>query len=111
MSTPKWSPVDDATGDLLSLVADDPHPSNEMEWQEFLTALEYAAMKGGGVVNPNTLRPLVRGLIAPKRLGAFTRRALAQGLMAWRGEWQISDDIAGHNGGRPMRVYVYLGGA
>lgn len=101
---PQWSPVDDDTADLLSLVANDQlHPRPEEEWQVFCQALLRAADRG--VVRPNALRPLVRGQIAPRRIGAFTNRALAEGLLVATGEWQVSDDTEGRNGGKPCRVY------
>jgi hypothetical protein len=101
--------VDDNTADLLALVADS--DDTDLEWDEFAKALAYAAMKDGGEVRPNTLRPLVRGIVSPKRIGAFTSKAKAEGLIADAGQWETSDDREGRNGGRPMRVYVYLGGA
>ena len=33
-----------------------------------------------GLVTPNALRGLVRGKVAPKRLGAFAHRALSAGI-------------------------------
>jgi hypothetical protein len=50
----------------------------------------------------------VRGVVAPRRLGAFTNRALAVGLLVWRGEWIVSDDHEGRNGGKPCRQYHYV---
>jgi hypothetical protein len=55
------------------------------------------------------LRPLLRGSVAPNRIGAFTNRAKAEGLIAWDGEWVTSDDREGKNSGKPTRVYRYLG--
>lgn len=105
MSTaPRWEPVDSDTADLLSLVSEDQRPSVDFEWSEFVRCIRHAADENG-YVRPNRLRPLVRGVIAPKRIGAFTRRACAEGLIAATGEWETSDDIAGHNAGRPARVY------
>jgi hypothetical protein len=47
----------------------------------------------------------LRNVIAPKRIGAFTNRAKAEGLIVDTGEWQVSDDHEGRNAGRPARVY------
>lgn len=109
-TAPAWSPVDDDTADLLSLVANDQlHPRPEEEWHEYVAALlEAERLTGDGLVWPNVLRTLVRGQIAPRRVGAFTNRALAEGLIAWTGDWQVSDDTEGRNGGKPARVYRLL---
>lgn len=101
---PQWSAVDDATADLLALVADEGHPSVDYEWDEFVNALRYVA-DADGICRPNALRPLLRGVVAPKRIGAFVNRALAAGLIEPTGEWQTSNDAEGRNAGRPARVY------
>ena len=104
-TAPTWSPVDDDTNDLLSLVANDQlHPRPAEEWEVYVGALNRAA-DASGRIDPNTLRALVRGEIAPRRIGAFTNRAKAEGLIADTGEWQVSDDTEGRNGGKPCRVY------
>lgn len=109
---PRWSAVDDETADLLSLVANE-HPaipSEAEEWHRFTQALE-AASDLDGRIDPNFLRPLLRGSVAPNRIGAFTNRAKAEGLIAWDGEWVTSDDTEGRNSGKPCRVYRWLGAA
>jgi len=109
MSAPQWAAVDDATADLLHLVRDAGHPSADFEWAEYVTALRHCAARDGGMVYPNRLRPLVRGVVAPRRVGAFTHRALASGLVAYTGDWQISDDTEGRNRGKPCRVLRWTG--
>lgn len=104
MSTaPQWSPVDDDTASLLTLVADDGHPSADFEWDEYVRALHHAA-DAEGRIDPNRLRPLVTGVVAPRRVGAFANRALRAGLVAYTGEYVVSDDRDGKNGGKPCRV-------
>lgn len=113
-TAPRWEPVDSPTADLLSLVADTNHVSADHEWNEFVRALELVATSNGVercVISPNRLRPYLRGLVAPRRIGAFTHRALSQGLIAYTGEYEVSDDTAGRNGGKPCRVMRWLGGA
>lgn len=108
VSAPQWEPVDNQTADLLSLVADEGHPSADREWAIYLDALHTAAAtpdSPAGVIKPNTLRRLVRGRVAPRRIGAFASRAARQGVVIFTGEWQTSDDTEGGNAGRPMRVY------
>ena len=101
---PQWSPVDDDTADLLALVADVDHPSVGHEWTLFTEAVVTCSLLDG-IVRPNDLRPLIRGKVAPRRIGAFVNKALAEGLLQWRGEWQTSDDTEGRNAGRPAKVY------
>lgn len=104
-TAPTWSAVDDAAADLLSLVANDEvTPRPQEEWAEFVAALSIAS-GDGGQVDPNQFRKLVRGHVAPRRIGAFTNRAKAEGLIVDTGEWQVSDDHEGRNAGRPCRVY------
>lgn len=107
MSTaPRWEPVDSDTADLLSLVADTNHPSADYEWRVFNTCL--AAARDGDIIRPNVLRPLLRNRVAPRRIGAYTHRALREGLIAYTGEYEVSDDRQGGNAGRPMRVMRWL---
>ena len=105
---PAWESVDDYTADLLSLVADEGHPSADFEWDEFVRCLRFAASRGAGTISPNVLRPLVRGKVAPRRIGAFTHRALSQGLVAYTGDYELSDDTEGRNGGKPARVMAWV---
>lgn len=108
MSTPQWSPVDDATADLLTLVADTDHPSVDHEWTYYVNALENCGAVDG-LIFPNDLRKHVRGSVAPRRIGAFTNRALKLGMVAYTGDWQISDDHEGKNAGKPARVMRWVG--
>lgn len=111
---PQWSPVDDETADLLSLVARGNVSTDtaDREWDWFRAALELVAcMHPDDVISPNRLRPEVRDRVAPQRIGAFTNRALAQNLIQATGEWEVSDDREGRNGGKPARVYRWIGGA
>lgn len=107
-SQPQWEAVDNEAADLLSLVADQGHPSADFEWRHFVLALSDAA-DADGRVDPNALRGMVRGVVAPRRIGAFTHRARTSGLLVWVGEWVLSTDTQGRNAGRPIRAYR-LGG-
>ena len=102
---PAWDSVDNYTADLLSLVANDQMTDHaDREWEVFCRSLSVEADIHGRI-NPNGLRELIRGHVAPKRVGAFTRRALLEGLICWDGEWVVSDDHEGRNAGRPARQY------
>lgn len=106
-NNPTWS--DSGQGDLLELVAQGSATgAADTEWLIFRAALSDAAVDG--VVYPNTLRPLVRGRVAPRRISAFTSRALALGLVSYTGEWEVSNDVEGRNSGKPQRV-MRLGAA
>lgn len=102
MTTINWSTVDDETATLLDLVADEDNPGSDYEWDQYLAALHIAADEFG-VLNPNRLRPLLRGVVRPQRIGAFTHRALAAGVIEYTGQYVISDDTEGRNGGKPCR--------
>ena len=110
MSAPQWSAVDTPTADLLTLVADTNHPSADREWTAYVNALIIAAECEGGIIRPNVLRPMVRNHVAPRRIGAFAHRAISQGLVAYTGEYEVSDDTEGRNGGKPCRVMCWIGG-
>jgi len=110
MHAPRWEAVDSPTADLLALVNDETHPSVDFEWQEWLNAARHVASANDGIVDPNRLRELVRGVVAPKRCGAFVHRALTSGLMVPTGEWVVSTDRQGKNGGKPCRVHKWIGG-
>lgn len=105
---PQWSPVDDDTADLLTLVRDEGHVSADHEWGLFVEAL-IQARGFGDEIRPNVLRPMLRGQIAPRRIGAFTHRALSLDLVEYTGEWEVSDDTEGRNGGKPARVMRWIG--
>lgn len=100
-------------GDLLELIAlGTPQGTADREWDTFVWSLQAVAeTHDDGVIRPNELRPLVRDHVAPRRIGAFTNRALSQGLVEYTGDWQVSDDHAGRNGGKPARVMRWLGRA
>ena len=108
---PYFAPVDENTGDLLSLIAEEkpPIPSVREEWEHYVESLRAAAAGRAGLIYPNDLRPLVRGHVKPNRIGAFTHRALSDGLVERTGDWQISDDTEGRNSGRPMPVMRWIG--
>lgn len=104
---PRFAQVDEPTADLLSLVAEDPHPSVDHEWELFKAALKESA-DPAGYLSQNTVRPLITDKIAPRRVGPFYRRACAEGLIHALDEWEISDDVKGKNSGRPVRKYRWV---
>ena len=117
---PAFGRVDEATADLLDLVANDATPLAVVrdEWATFTDALydiwqdniagQAVGVYSGDVrlIDPNRFRVKVRGLIAPKRIGALTNRALRSYLLVWRGAWVESTDVAGRNAGKPCKAYI-----
>lgn len=104
--TVTFAAIDDPTADLLSLVADQGHVSADHEWALFRSALETVAAITGGTVTPNLMRPRITGQVAPRRIGAFYSRACREGLIRFDGEWEVSDDAAGRNVGKPSKCYA-----
>ena len=92
---PQWSSTDDSTDEA------------EVEWHEYVTALRHVARIHGKIL-PNVLREFTAGAIKPQRVGAFTHRAISQGLIRADG-WEVSTDLHGRNSGEPARTYTYLG--
>lgn len=111
MTAPTWSPIDDTTADLLSLVANDPHPSADFEWRAFVGVLAATASLHNGRLDQNDYREQLRGVVAPRRIGAFVNKAKAERLIAETDEWSVSTDTTGRNAGRPMRIYRWIGAA
>lgn len=105
---PNWSPVDEQTGSLLDLLADDGSaiPGPDEEWHHFVVELESVARMDDGVISPNEMRPRIRDKVAPRRVGPFYRRACLTGLIAPCG-YDLSNDTKGKNAGRPIRLYAW----
>lgn len=110
MSAPVWASVDDETNDLLDLIADSEHTATPIaaeEWSLFAKVLREAS-RSTGRIDPNVVRPVIRGQVAPQRIGAFWHRAVREGLIA-RDAWNVSDDARSGNAGKPQRTYRWIG--
>lgn len=79
----------------------------DSEWLIFTTALQRAAR--GGEVHQGDVRPMIRGKVAPKRIGQFYRRARAEGLIEDTGRREQSNDFAGRNTDKLDRIYAWRG--
>jgi hypothetical protein len=111
VNAPIFAPVDEPTADLLALVAlGSSTGTADAEWDLYVDALATVAARHAGLIFPNELRQMVRGKVAPKRLGALTHRALKRGIVRRTGDWQTSDDHEGRNAGRPVAVMEWIGG-
>lgn len=116
MSAPVWESVDDDTASLLDLLADDGTVSADYEWDVYVEALRRLGEREDawpvpGTIDPNDLRAAIAGRIKPQRVGAFTHRALSQGLVEYTGQWVVSTDTKGRNRGKPMRELRWIGGS
>lgn len=114
MTTAKWEATDPDTATLLDLLANDGTVSTDYEWDLYVSTLREVATGArlcgeGPVINPNRLRTAIAGRIKPQRVGAFTHRALSQGLVEYTGNYVISTDTHGRNGGKPMRELRWVG--
>lgn len=107
---PQWEPTDQA--DLLALVAQGSLATDtaDKEWDLFSSCLVAAAAGSALTINPNRLRRAINGRIKPQRVGAFTHRALRAGLIAYTGQYVVSDDKHGGNAGKPCREMRWIGG-
>lgn len=75
------------------------------EWSLFLAAVRQAASAAAdGKVHQHLVRPLIRGRIAPKHIGALYRRAKSEGLLVQVGK-EPSRDVAGRNTHHDSPVY------
>ena len=113
MSGPTWSPVDEQTQDLLSLVADDPRV--EADYRKFLDACRACAAATGDFVYVNDVRAQLTDhngnlTIEPRRLSAFWNKATGKGRpMVKTGDWQVCQGSGSGNDGRPQPVRRWVG--
>lgn len=108
MTSPRWSPVDDDTADLLTLVAAGPLYGDDAE-DRFLTACRADAGEHGGIVSINRVRERLtnqHGLtIEPRRLSALWNAHTGLGkAMVTTGEWETCTGSTSGNDGRPFRL-------
>ena len=116
---PQWSPVDDSTADLLTVLAD-PHPIVGADVPDlFLAACRRDAMANGGLVSVNRVRELLAGEdIPPRRYSAlwshFTgrgkpmRKVTAEEAAKGMPRWEICKGSSSGNDGRsfPLRRWI-----
>jgi hypothetical protein len=81
------------------------------DWRRFVVAVEMAAVasEDGATVHVGAVRRLLtndHGLtIYPRRLSAFWSKAASRAGFLDAAGWEVNDDHAGKNAGRPQRVY------
>lgn len=109
-AAPHWSPMDDATHDLLALVADPDRVPGRDAVDAFLAACRRDARANGGMVSVNRVRSLLSDAqIPPRRYSALWAAFTGEGKPMRRTEvWELSTDTAGGNSGKPtfLRQWV-----
>lgn len=99
---------DPATAALLDLISGDPCHARDRE--AIIDAIR-ASVRHDGTTDGNAWRPLIPAFVYPRVVGATVHALVTRGVMAPTGEWRTSDDVAGRNSGRPVRVYRWTGAA
>jgi hypothetical protein len=108
-TAPQWEPVDDATGSLLDLLAEDWRPFAEDDRDLIANAIRDAAIAHPfRMVSPNLVRAALDGRVKPQRVGPVYRALCLMGYLVPCG-WETSDDRHGRNTGRPARLYEWVG--
>lgn len=110
MSAPQWSPVDDTTADLLSVLAD-PSPTVGADVPVvFLAACRRDAMANGGLVSVNRVRALLADEdIEPHRFSALWSHHTGRGKQMVKDGWEICSGSASGNDGRPYPLRRWVG--
>jgi hypothetical protein len=104
---PDPQPVDAATAALLDVVDGDPLHAHDRALVTAAMAADAAAH--GGEIHPSRVRRALaddRGnlVVYPRVVAAAYAALVARGVIEMT-RWDISDDVAGRNAGRPCRVY------
>lgn len=113
VNAPTWSPLDEATADLLDLIDADWRPFAEADRNTIAAAIRDDARLHGGEVSQNRVRAALAALPVasqpkPQRVGPVYRALCLRGDLKVTG-WETSDDLHGRNSGRPARTYVWIG--
>jgi hypothetical protein len=98
--------VDPDTAALLDLMDGDPIHARDRE--AVIDAIR-AAVRPDGTVCGNDWRGLVPQWVYPRVIGATVHALARRGILQATGDWAISDDTVGKNGGKPVRVYRWHG--
>ena len=98
--------VDPDTAALLDLMDGDPIHARDRE--AVIDAIR-AAVRPDGTVCSNDWRGLIPQWVYPRVIGATVHALGRRRILQATGDWRISDDTAGKNAGRPVRVYRWHG--
>lgn len=103
------APIEGEAKAVVESVAEDWRAAED--WRRFVVAVEMAAVESedGETVHVGAVRRLLtneHGLtIYSRRLSAFWNRAASKAGFLDAAGWEVNDDVAGKNAGRPQRVY------
>lgn len=111
MTAPTFAPIGDDTADLLSLIADEHTVAGHDAVTAFLAACKADADNHGGLVSVNRVRSRLAGHdIPPRRYSSLWCAFTGTGKPMHRtGDWEVCDDRAGRNAGRPQPVRRWTG--
>lgn len=114
MTAPHFAPADEATYDLLALVADPDRATGRDAVEAFLAACRRDARANGGVVSVNRVRDLMSAAqIQPQRYSSLWSAFTGDGKPMRRIEdaWEINLDKKGRNHGKPLALREWIGDA
>lgn len=110
MSTqPQWSPMDDDTADLLTLVADAYTEPGRAACDVFLDACRRDALANDGLVSVNRVRLLVAGQIEHHRFSGMWSRFTGPGRPMVRDGWETCEGSTTGNNGKPYPRRRWIG--
>lgn len=84
----------------------DADPSADADWSRFVQVLREADAEFGRI-HPNEVRERLRGQVQAQRIGRFYGLAKQLHLLVGPAEIDTSNDRAGRNTGKPIRVYRF----
>lgn len=98
--------VDPKTAAILDLIAGD--PLHDRDREAIVDAIR-KSVGPDGLTSANAWRPFVPAWVYPRVVGATVHALSRLGYLVPTGAWVVSDDVAGRNSGKPMRVYAWRG--
>ena len=114
MSAPQFSPIDEPTRDLLTLVADAETPTGQEHYARFLAACKADADAHQGFVSVNRVRAALTDngqlQIDPRAFSAMWAHATGKGRpMVKTGNWITCAGSTSGNDGRPYPERRWVG--
>lgn len=116
MTAPIFSPVDDDTADLLTLVADVDRPTGRDVPALFLAACEADAAANGGLVSVSRVSAaLPEDVTCTERYSALWSHFTGRGRPMRRATdddgqtWELREGSRSGNDGKPVRLRVWVG--
>jgi hypothetical protein len=114
---PEWSPLDDETADLLSLVADPERVVGRDAVAAFLAACKDDARTHGGEVSVNRVSAALGDAgIEHHRYSSFWSEFTGPGRLMRKAEsqkgelvWEAREGSTSGNNGKPMRLRRWIG--